>query len=121
MLNKYYVTQLETVKKNHAKKLLNMWNKQGKKSPDCIVNNSHKKLSAHEMDALQFGLKHHILPKSFEHEKIKINIERALNDVTWRTSSKVDFDLKEDIRNLYYKFHNESKMLFKSKKTFSIS
>ena len=43
-------------------------------------------------------------------------MERAFNDATWRTNSKVDFDLKEDVRNLYFKFYNESKTLFKSKK-----
>ena len=48
--------------------------------------------------------------------KIKISIERTLNDVTWRTKSRVDFSLKESIRNLYYKFNNESKMAFQSKK-----
>ena len=68
------------------------------------------------MDALQYGLNHHVLPKAFEHEKIKIYVERAFNDATWRTNSKVDFDLKEDVRNLYFKFYNESKTLFKSKK-----
>ena len=91
LLNKHYVTELEKVKSVHAKKLLNLWNKEGKKSPDCIVNSSNRKLTAHEMDALQYGLKHHVLPKSFEHEKIKINIERMMNDVTWRNGSKVDF------------------------------
>ena len=61
-------------------------------------------------------MKHHILPYSFEYDKIKINIERTLNEVTWRTNSRVDFTFKEDIRNLYYKFNNESKMLFQYKK-----
>ena len=116
LFDKQYIEELYKINARHNTKLLNMWHKQGKKSPECVVNSSHKKLSAHEMDALQYGLKHHILPRSFEHDKIKINIERALNDVTWRTSSKVDFQLKEDIRNVYYKFYNESKMLFKSKK-----
>ena len=87
LLNKHYVEEQDKIRERHGKKLLNLWRKQGRKSPDCVVNISHKKLTAHEMNALQFGLKHHILPKSFEHDKIKISIERAFNDVTWRTKS----------------------------------
>ena len=60
------------------KKLFNLWNDKGRKSLDCVLNNSNISLTVHERNVLQFGLnKHHILPKHFEAEKIKTNLERC--------------------------------------------
>ena len=54
-------------KQRHKKKLASLWNKQRKnKSPNYIINNSSHELTISELNALMFGLKHSILPKTID-------------------------------------------------------
>ena len=112
----YFKNELEKINGRHKKKLFNLWKMSGKQSPDCIVNISDVELSAHEMNALQFGLKHHILPSSFEGNQVKMNIERTLNEVTWKSKTAMDYTTKEDIRQVYYQYENSCKNLFSCRK-----
>ena len=54
------------------RKLMNLWIKQRDKSPDCIKNYSKRQLTITEAAALRYGLNHHILPKNFDNNKIKL-------------------------------------------------
>ena len=94
-----------------VKKLLNLWRKSRKQSVDCIINISCVELTAHEVNALQFGLKHHILPSSFESDKIKKSMERTLNEVTWKSQIVMDYSTKENIRQAFYQYENACKSL----------
>ena len=116
----YFKKELDKINARHKKKLFNLWKRSGKQSPDCVINISDVELSAHEMNALQFGLKHHILPSSFEGDKIKMNIERTLNEVTWKSQIAMDYTIKEDIRKAYYQYENTCRNLFWSRKNISL-
>ena len=121
LLTTYYDKQLARINQRHKKKMFNLWRVAGKKSPDCIVNISNKELTVHERNALQFGLKHNVLPRSFEGEQIKMNVERLMNDVTWKTNqTEVDFSTREEIKKTYYAFENSCKHLFWTRKNLAL-
>ena len=84
LLNQYNNREIDTINIRHQKKLFNLWHTQVRMSPECIKNISHRQLKVHEINALQFGLKHHILPKRFNIDNVKINIERCINNVLWK-------------------------------------
>ena len=65
---------------------------------------------------VQFGLKHHILPKSFDKDLVKVNIEQMVDTAVWKTKSKVDFDLRDDIKRCYFQFEQQAKKVCSSKK-----
>ena len=100
----------------HRKKLFNLWSRQSKFSPDCITNISSRALSVQEHNALQYGLQHHILPKSFDQDQVKVNIEKALDTTVWKTNKQVDFDVREDIKRCYFEFEKEAGKVVSSKK-----
>ena len=121
LLTSYYNKELDKVNVRHRKKLFNLWKKSGNKAANnCIINISSVELTAHEVNALQFGLKHHILPSSFESDKIKKSIERTLNEVTWKSQIAMDYTTKEDIRQVYYQYENACKSLFWSRKNIAL-
>ena len=121
LLTSYYNKELDKVNVRHRKKLFNLWKKSGNKAANnCIINISSVELTAHEVNALQFGLKHHILPSSFESDKIKKSIERTLNEVTWKSQIAMDYSTKEDIRHAYYQYENACKSMFWSRKNIAL-
>ena len=104
------------IRDRHRKKLFNLWSRQSKYSPDCITNISSKQLTVQEYNALQYGLHHHILPKSFDQDQVKVNIEKALDTIMWRTEEQVDFELREDIKRCYFDFEKKADKVCSSKK-----
>ena len=106
----------KVILERHRKKLFNLWSQQSKFSPDCITNISSRKLTVQEQNALQYGLHHHILPKSFDHDQVKVNIEKALDTAVWKTHGQVDFDVKDDIKRCYFDFEKEAEKVCSSKK-----
>ena len=70
-----------TVKKNHNRKLLALWLKQRPRSPDCVMNISKKRLTLEEKNVLYRGLKHHILPKRVDGERIQVEMERVYKSI----------------------------------------
>ena len=121
LLTAFYDKQLVKINERHKKKMFNLWREAGRKAPDCVINISNKELTVHERNALQFGLKHNILPRSFESGQVKMNIERTLNDVTWKTNqTEVDFNTREEIKKTYYAFENSCKHLFWSRKNIAL-
>ena len=79
LLNRSYRRYAEKVKLTHNSKLLNMWQKQRPKSPDCIRNISSKKLTLEEQHVLYRGLKHNIMPKNVPAQQLKADIEKCVN------------------------------------------
>ena len=116
LLSKRFDRKAEVVHDRHKKKLFNLWSQQSKMSPDCITNISSRTLTIHERNALQFGLHHHILPKSFDKDLVKVNIEQMVDTAVWKTKSKVDFDLREDIKRCYFDFERQGKKICLSRK-----
>jgi hypothetical protein len=50
----------------HEKKLTRLWFQQRISAPNAVVNLSKEVLSIKELDAIRFGLKHHILPRNLQ-------------------------------------------------------
>ena len=50
----------------HRKKLLRLWLRERRKSPNCVKNFSSRSLTIQEEDALQFELDNHILSKNYK-------------------------------------------------------
>ena len=116
LLTRRFKNETESIRNRHNKKLFNLWFKQSKMSPDCITDISSRGLSIHERNALQFGLNHHVLPKSFDKDLVIVNIKQMVDTVTWRTKSKVDFDLRDDIKRCYFEFEQQGKKICATKK-----
>ena len=110
-----YNHEEKLILERHNKKLFNLWSYQSKLAPDCITNISSRKLTVQEYNALQFGLQHHILPKSFDPDKVKVNIEETVDAAVWKTNEKVDFDMREDIKRCYFEFEKDGEKLCSSK------
>ena len=83
LFSKRFQRENEVIRQRHNRKLFNLWSKQSRMSPDCITDLSSRGLSVHERNALQFGLNHHILPKSFDKDLVKVNIEQMVDTVTY--------------------------------------
>ena len=111
-----YKKEENVILERHNKKLFNLWSYQSKLSPDCITNVSSRELTVQEYNALQFGLQHHILPKSYDSEMVKVNIEEAVDSAVWKTKGKVDFDMREDVKRCYFQFEKDSEKVCSSKK-----
>ena len=117
LLSRRYSKEVKDVHERHQKKLFNLWSKQSKFSPDCIRDISSRGLSIQERNALQFGLQHHIIPKSFDRTKVKVYIEEAIDSLLWKTSeTHVDFDLRDNIKKCYFDYERQGEKVCSSKK-----
>ena len=65
----------------HNKKLLNLWFRQRPRSPNCILNLSERTLTLEEKNVLYGGLKHHILPKCVNEQKVKVEVEKLFRNL----------------------------------------
>lgn len=97
-----------------------MWHRQSKFAPDCITVIGEINLTVHERNALQFGLKHHILAKSFDTDKVKANIECAVDTAIWKTNTKTDFDFCDDVKRCFFEFEKKSKFILQSKRNVAL-
>ena len=84
LLNQYNNREIDTINIRHQKELFNLWHRQRRMSPECIKNISYHQLKVREINGLQFGLQHHILPKRFNSGNVKINVGRCINNVLWK-------------------------------------
>ena len=77
LIKKHVEKVLISVKECHEKKLLKLWIDQRIRAPEAVKNLSKHKLTPCELEALRFGLKHHILPKNLHLSKFKLSIEKG--------------------------------------------
>ena len=101
----------ERILDRHNKKLHALWLRQRPVSPDCVINNSSFPLSLHEKNALHFGLKHHILPKSLNLNQVKCNIESTINRATSLSGLQTDGAFRDDVKICLNAFANQCKQL----------
>ena len=87
----------------HQTKLTNLRRKERLRSPGIITNLSNKALTIAEQDALPFGL-NHILPRKFQENNVKANIERFIHGLKQKTKIKLDDDFKDEVKFLFKKF-----------------
>ena len=81
---------INSVKSRLDNKLHNLWLRQRQHLPNCVINKSKYTLSTLELNALRYGLDHHILPSSLNHIKIKSHLECKLNYALKLSSSHPD-------------------------------
>ena len=86
-----------------------MWTKQRNKSPNCLINLSHRKLSMRKEESLRFGLDYHTLPKKVNVNDIKANIEQFLNRLKVHESFDIDDETCDDIKYVFKQFINGEK------------
>ena len=108
----------EKVVFQQSRKLQLLWRKQRPKSPDCLVNLSSRKLTIEEVEALRYGLDHHILPSKLNVDDLKVNIEKA----TWLASKRLDkdeivpHDFRQKIIHAVHSFTNTARNLCGSRR-----
>ena len=111
---------IDTINQRHQKKLFNLWHRQAKLAPDCITVLGNITSSVHERNALQFGLKHHILAKSFDTDRVKAEIESTVDSAVWKTNTKVNFDFRDDVKRCFFDFEEKSKLILQSKRNVAL-
>ena len=52
----------------------------------------------------------------FDKDLMKVNIEMMVDTAVWKSKSKLDFDLRDDIKRCYFEFEQQAKKLCSTKK-----
>ena len=93
-VNAYVVKASQTTNKHHQIKLMTLWKSQRRSTPNCLINISHRILTIKEEEALRYGLKHHILPRSVNDISVKTAIEKQIyylkKDITLLPNSLIE-------------------------------
>jgi len=110
----------QTTITTHRKKLLRLWIRQRNKSPNCIINLSHKKLSIREEESLWFGLDHHTLPRKVNADNIKANIEQFLYSLKRNKNLNIDEETCDEIKLGFRKFVQNSRRLSSDKRNIAL-
>ena len=98
----------KSIIERHNKKLYNLWIKNNKNLSKTIVNISSKKLTLTENNALKYGLKHSILPKSIDKVKLRANIDTQIRKISTSNNINLTFNDKIDLRDTTEKFINDA-------------
>ena len=104
----------------HRKKLLHLWIKQRNKSPNCLINLSHRKLSIQKEESLRVGLVHHTLPKKVNVNDVKAIIEQFLNRLKVHESFDIDEETCDDIKYAFKQFINGGKRLCSNRRNVAL-
>ena len=94
----------------HRKKLIRLWLRERRKSPDCVKNLSSRNLTTEEEDALRFGLDNHILPKKLQTDDIKAQIEKLFYFIN-KENKLIDNNFKDEVKFMFKKFVNAGKRI----------
>ena len=100
----------------HKKKLTQLWLKQRRCSPECIINVSKRELTILEKETLRFGLDNHILPNKPKVDDIKCSIERTLHSLKTIEGLAVDDEIRNEIKFATKNFTNNAKILNSDRK-----
>ena len=94
-LNEHIRNKGKEIIARHSDKLKQLWHKDRLATPDCLTNESSRQLTIDEEEALRYGLKHHILPKSVGIHDLQTRIEK--------TAKLISDDLKLDFFSTRFK------------------
>ena len=108
LLTKPLLNYKKSILARHNKKLYNLWTKSNKNIPSTIVNISSKKLTLTENNALKYGLKHSILPKSIDKVKLRANIDTQIRKISASNKINLTFNDKIDLRDTTERFINDA-------------
>ena len=104
----------------HNKKLVNLWKKELVRWPESVTNLSSKKLDIKQKEALRFGLSHHILPKKFRIDELKVGIEKCMNSIKRKKSIVIDDDFKDNLKFICAKFTDSAKRTCSSRNNIAL-
>ena len=113
-VNAYVVKASQTTNKHHQIKLMTLWKSQRRSTPNCLINISHRILTIKEEEALRYGLKHHILPRSVNDISVKTAIEKQIYYLK-KYITLLPNSLIEAIKHSTLKFLNAAKQLCRKK------
>ena len=100
----------------YKKKLTQLWLKQRRCSPECIINVSKRELTILEKETLRFGRDNHILPNKPKVDDIKCSIERTLHSLKTIEGLAVDDEIRDEIKFATMNFTNNAKILCSDRK-----
>ena len=83
--------------------MINLWRKERFRSPGSIIKLSNKVLTINKQDALRFVLNHSILPRNFQENTVKANIDRFTNELKQKDKA-IDYNFKPDVKFLLKRF-----------------
>ena len=83
-------------------------------SPDCIKNYSKRQLTITEEAALRYGLNHHILPKNFDNNTMKVSIEQLAFSIKKNENIKFDEEISDEIKFAVKRFSTSAKRICSS-------
>ena len=108
LLTKPLLNYKKSILARHNKKLYNLWTKSNKNIPSTIVNISSKKLTLTENNALKYGLKHNILPKSIDKVKLRADIDTQIRKISTISKTSITYNDKIDLRDKTERFINDA-------------
>ena len=112
MLTEKFQATAMNILVTHRKKLICLWLRERRKSPDCVKNLSGRSLTIEEEDALRFGLDNHILPKKLQTDDIKAKIEKLFYFIN-KKNKLIDDNFKDEVKFMFKKFVNLVKTTIK--------
>ena len=84
----------QTINKQHQIKLMTIWKSQRRSTPDCLINIRYRILTIKEEEALRYGLKHPMLPRSVNDIGMKTAIDKQIyyikKDITLLPNSLIE-------------------------------
>ena len=110
VLNEHIRNKGKEILAKHSDKLKQLWHKDRLVTPDCLTNVSNRQLTIEEEEALRYGLKHHILPKSVGIHDLQTRIEKTAKLIS--DDLKIDFfstRLKDKVKHAVTSFVSRCK------------
>ena len=92
-------------------KLIRLWLRERRKSPDSVKNLSSRSLTIEE-DALRFEFDNHILPKKLQTDDIKAQIEKLFYFIN-KENKLIDDNFEDEVKFMFKKFVNLVKTTIK--------
>ena len=108
LINNRIRHELDKIKIRHEEKLTKLWIRQRIYTPEAVKNFSTVKLTTCELDALRYGLKHHILPSKLKIMNFKASMEKGFHFIKADISSELDHRLKDKVKHHCDSFINAS-------------
>ena len=102
--------KMRMIADRQSDKLKRLWLLNRSEVPEAVVNLSSYKLSMEEEELLRYGLKHSIIPKKLNNDRMKYEVEKTIaSNVRNNTDFRVTPIMKQDIQTVMNNFFKEGK------------
>ena len=72
------------------------------------MNLSKRKLTLHEKNSLQYGLRHLILPQKVKKDQIKANVEKLIYNVKRHSDAQINDEIKDELKFMVKKYTEDA-------------